>query len=431
MSDADRPSPGLGFSTRAIRASTRAPRVDQEPNSIPIYQAVTFSSRDAAELGEISTGARPGYSYARLANPTGDALALAVAELEEAEAGAVFASGMAAIHAALLSLLRAGDRVVATRAIYGSTRSLLAGTFGRFGVETVEVDATDPAAVDAALAAAPTRVLYVETISNPTIVVADIAALAALAHRHGALLVVDNTFASPVLCRPIELGADLVVESMTKYLGGHSDVLGGSVCGSRELVAGIKAVEVDTGGTLAPFAAFLVLRGLATLAVRVARHAETARVLAAWLERQPGVIRVYHPDLPSHPQRAVAARQFPHGSGMLAFELDGGPVGGRAAGGAFIDALTIPERTASLGSVHTIVAHPPTTTHRQYDEAQLAAAGIAPGLLRCSVGLEDLEDLVADFEQALGAARDASAAAIEAERAAGSTHPAVAGARAG
>ncbi len=224
------------------------------------------------------------------------------------------------------------------------------------------------AAVEAALAAAPTRVLYVETISNPTIVVADLAALAGLAHRHGALLFVDNTFASPVLCRPIELGADLVIESLTKYLGGHSDTLGGSVCGSSERIAAVKAVEVDTGATLAPFAAFLILRGIATLAVRMARHAETARALAEWLEAQPGIVRVYHPDLPSHPQHDVAARQFPHASGMLAFELAGSAVGARAAGGAFIDALTIPERTASLGSIHTIVAHPPTTTHRQYDD---------------------------------------------------------------
>ena len=173
-------------------------------------------------------------------------------------------------------------------------------------------------------------------------------------------------------------------------------------------MAAIKAVEIDTGATLAPFAAFLVLRGLATLPVRIARHAETARALASWLEARPEVVRVYHPDLPSHPQRSVAARQFPHGSGMLAFELAGGPAGARAAGGAFIDALTIPERTASLGSIHTIVAHPPTTTHRQFDRAQLAAAGIAPGLLRCSVGLEDLDDLVADFGQALEAAMAAS-----------------------
>jgi cystathionine beta-lyase/cystathionine gamma-synthase len=408
MTRPDRPTVPRGFSTRAIKASTAAPRVDQQPNSVPIYQAVTFSSGDAEELGAISTGQRPGYSYARLANPTGDTLAAAMAELEGAEAGAVFSSGMASIHAALLSVLEAGDRVVATRAIYGSTRTLLTERFGRLGIDVAFVDATDPAAVDAALAARPTRVLYVETISNPTIVVADLAILAGLAHRNGALLFVDNTFASPVLCRPLALGADLVIESLTKYVGGHSDTLGGSVCGSRERIALVKAVEVDTGATLAPFAAFLVLRGIATLAVRMARHAETSRALAEWLEAQPGVARVYHPDLPSHPQHAVAARQFPHASGMLAFEL----VGGRAAGGAFIDALTIPERTASLGSINTIVAHPPTTTHRQLSDAQLAEAGIGAGLLRCSVGLEDLDDLVADFAQALEAARAAAAAAV-------------------
>lgn len=414
MTDPDRPAARRGFSTRAIRAATHAPRVDQVPNSVPIYQSVTFSAADAEELGAIASGAIPGYAYARLANPTGDALSAAMAELEGAEAANVFASGMAAIHAALLSVLRAGDRVVATRAIYGSTRTLLTDRFGRLGIDIAFVDVTDHAAVAAALVATPTRVLYVETLSNPTIVVADIAALAGLAHRHGALLIVDNTFASPVVCRPLELGADLVVESLTKYLGGHSDVLGGSVAGSRQLIAGVKAVEVDTGATLAPMAAFLVLRGIATVAVRMARHAATARALAEWLERQPGIVRVYHPDLPGHPQRAVAARQFPHGSGMLAFELEGGPIGGRAAGRAFIDALTIPERTASLGSIHTIVAHPPSTTHRQLDDAALAEAGIAPGLLRCSVGLEDLDDLVEDFGQALDVARAAARAAAAA-----------------
>jgi methionine-gamma-lyase len=405
MTVPDRPTPSRGFATRAIAASTRAPRVDQRPNAVPIYQAVTFSAEDAEELGAISTGRAPGYSYARLGNPTGNALAGAIAELEGAAAGNVFASGMAAIHAALLSVLSAGDRVVATRAIYGSTRTLLTGRFGRLGIDVAFVDATDPAAVDAALSAAPTRVLYVETISNPTIVVVDLAALAEAAHRHGALLIVDNTFASPVLCRPIELGADLVVESLTKYIGGHSDLLGGSVCGSSERIAAVKSVEIDTGATLAPMAAFLVLRGIATLAIRMTRHAASARTLAEWLVDQPGVARVYEPDLASHPQHAVATRQFPHASGMFAFELAGEPSAARAAGEAFINALTIAERTASLGSIHTIVAHPPTTTHRQYDEAQLAEAGIGAGLLRVSVGLADVEDLIADFGQALEAAR--------------------------
>lgn len=401
MTDHDLPGSVRGFSTRAIRAATRVPRVDQRPNAVPIYQSATFSADTAAELGAVATGQVSGYAYSRLDNPTTTALAATVADLEGAEAGFVLASGMAAIHAALLSLVSAGDRVVATRAIYGSTRSLLDRQFGRLGVTVDYVEITDHDAVEAALGERPTRVLYFETISNPTIVVADIEALATIAHRHNALVVVDHTFASPYLCRPLELGADLVVHSATKYLSGHSDVLAGAVVGAGELVARVKSVQVDTGATLAPFSAFLVLRGLPTLAIRMERHSATSLELARWLEGQPGVVRVHHPFLPSHPQHEVARRQFAVGGGMMAFEL----AGGRAAGEAFIDALTIPERTASLGSIHTIVAHPPSTTHRQYDDDQLAAAGIAAGLLRCSVGLEDLDDLVADFGQALEAAR--------------------------
>ncbi len=401
-----------GFATRAIRAASRAPLVEQTPTSVPIYQTATFSSADAEELGDVLTGRREGYAYSRIDNPTTAALAGAVAELEGAEAGHAFASGMAAIHGALVSVLRAGDRVVATRAVYGSTRSLLTGVLADLGVTTAFVDIADHDAVAAALAAGPTRVLYAETISNPTIVVADHAALAELAHRHGAIFLVDNTFASPWLCRPIELGADLVAESATKYLGGHSDVVAGVVSGNLERIARIRDIQTDTGGTLAPLAAFLVLRGIATLALRVERHSANAAALAAWLERQEGVQRVHHPSLAGHPQHALAARQLTAGGGMLAFEL----AGGRDAGRACIDALGIPERTASLGSVHTMVVHPPSTTHRQLDEAALAASGIAPGLLRVSVGLEDVDDLIADLERGLTAARRIGAAAATAGR---------------
>jgi cystathionine beta-lyase/cystathionine gamma-synthase len=397
--------PARGFATRAIRAASRAPRVDQKPTSVPIYQTATFASADAAELGDVLTDREPGYAYSRIDNPTTAALAAAVAELEGAEAGFAFASGMAAIHAALVSVVEAGDRVVCTRAVYGSTRSQLANVLRRLGVTTEFVDVTDHAAVEAALAAAPTRVLYAETISNPTIVVADHRALSELARRHGATYIVDNTFASPYVCRPLELGADLVIESGTKYLGGHSDVLAGIVSGGREAMRRVRDVQVDTGATLAPVSAFLVLRGIATLALRMERHAATAGALAAWLERQEGVLHVYHPSLASHPQHALAARQLAIGGGMLAFEL----AGGRDAGRAFIDGLSIPELTASLGSVHTMVVHPPSTTHRQLDDAALMDAGIAPGLLRVSVGLEDLDDLVADFEAGLAAARTIAA----------------------
>ena len=409
----DRPDPTkrAGFSTRAIQAAHRIPPVDQRPTSVPIYQTVTFSSDDAEELGAVLTGRIPGYAYSRIDNPTVAALAAAVADLEGADAGVALATGMAAIHAAILSVVSTGDRIVATRAAYGTTRAQLSGILTRLGVTTEFVDVTDLAAVEAALSAGPTRILYAETIANPTIVVADHVALAELAHRHGALYVVDNTFASPYLCRPIELGADLVVESATKYLSGHSDVLAGVVVGRRELIDAVAALEVDTGAALAPHSAFLVLRGISTLAIRLERESATAALLAAWLERQDGVEGVFYPALASHPQHAVARRELSLGGGMLAFEL----AGGRAAGEAFIDALSIAELTASLGSVFTIVSHPPSTTHRQLDDDALAEAGIAPGLLRCSVGLEDADDLIADFENALAAAR-AAATTSSAER---------------
>ncbi|HEU5205131.1 MAG TPA: PLP-dependent transferase, partial [Candidatus Limnocylindrales bacterium] len=250
------------------------------------------------------------------------------------------------------------------------------------------------------------RVLYAETLSNPTMVVVDHAALAGLAHRSGAAYVVDTTFASPYVCRPLEHGADLVVESATKYIGGHSDVLAGTVSGRTELIAEVRRVQIDTGAALAPLAAFLVLRGLATLGVRLDRHAATSAALAGWLERQDGVRQVRHPLLPSHPGRDIVARQFHAASGMFAFELEGGRVAARA----FMDALRIPTRTASLGSIHTMVVHPPSTTHRQLDDAELEAAGIGPGLLRCSIGLEDADDLLADFAAGLEAARGATPA---------------------
>ena len=395
------PAGDRGFSTRAIQAAHRVPRVDQPPTSVPIYQAVTFTSEDAAELGDVLTGARPGYAYSRVDNPTVAALAAAVADLEGADAGVALASGMAAIHAAIVSLVSAGDRIVATKASYGTSRALFDGALRRLGIATDYIDVTNLDAVDAALAGGPARVLYAETIANPTIVVADHRRLAEIAHRHDARYVVDNTFASPSLCRPIELGADLVVESATKYLSGHSDVLAGTVVGSDELIAAVRSLLVDTGAALAPHSAFLVLRGIATLAIRMERHSATAAALGSWLERQPGVSRVYHPALDSHPQAVVASRQLALGGGMLAFELDGG----RRAGAAFIDAVTIPALTASLGSVFTMVVHPPSTTHRQLDDAALTEAGITAGLLRASVGLEDLEDLKADFGTGLEAAR--------------------------
>jgi methionine-gamma-lyase len=382
--------------------------VEQRPTSVPIYQTATFSSVDAEELGDVAADGRAGYAYSRISNPTSSTLGAAYAELASGEAGVALASGMGAIHAALASQLKAGDRVVAPLAAYGSTHTQLVDTFARFGVTVDFADLTDVAAAAAAIATGPTRVVYAETIANPTTVVTDHATVARIAHEHGATYIVDNTFASPYVCRPLELGADLVVESATKYLSGHSDLIAGVVAGRGELIRKVEKVQVDTGATIGPFDAFLVLRGILTLAVRVERHARTAAALASWLERQDGVQRVLYPGLPSHPQHAVAMRQFRAGvaGGMLAVEV----AGGRAAGRAVIDALTLTELTASLGSVHTMVVHPPSTSQRQLSEAELVAAGITPGLLRVSVGLEDLEDLQDDFANALAVARDVTGA---------------------
>ncbi len=392
------------FTTRAILAATRSPEVNQIPSAVPIYQSAAFSTADAAELGDVLTGAIPGYAYSRIDNPTTAALAAAVAELEGAEAGLSFATGMAAIHAAIVSVVHSGETIVVTNAVYGTTRDLLVRILGGLGVRTEFVDPTDHSAVDAALARTKSHALYVETISNPTIVVSDLAALASIAHRHGALLLVDNTFASPFACRPIEHGADIVLHSATKYLSGHADVLAGIAVGRRDLMDAMRPILVDAGGALSPLAAFLVLRGLPTLALRMRRHSETALELAAWLAGQEGVVRVMYPGLPGDASHEVAVRQLDVFGGMMAFEL----AGGRDAGRAFLDAMVISERTASLGAVRTITSHPPSTTHRQLDAAALAATGIAPGMLRCSVGLEDAEDLRDDFDRGLAAALSAT-----------------------
>lgn len=402
----------LGDSTRAIRAASRSPEVLQRPTAVPIFQTATFTSADAESLADVVGDPRAGYSYSRLSNPTTTALGAAYAELAGAEAGLALASGMAAIHAACASILRAGDRVVGPLAAYGSTRIQLLQYFGRFGVEVELVDMTDLDAVAGAVATAPTRLLYAESSANPTTFVADHAALAEMAHRAGAAYVVDNTFASSYVCRPLELGADIVIESATKYIGGHNDVIAGVAAGPAERIAGLSRVQVDTGATLAPFEAFLTLRGILTFPVRMERHGLNARALATWLERQEGVRRVLYPGLPSHPQHAVVERQWrpDNGGGMLAFEVEGG----RVAGQAIIDTMALTERTASLGGVHTMVVHPPSTSQRQLSDEELLASGISPGLLRVSVGLEDIEDLIDDLDRALATARRATPAPVDA-----------------
>jgi methionine-gamma-lyase len=389
-----------GFSTRAIRAASRVPDAPQAPVNVPIYQSSTFEVASAAELAELLEFRRPGHSYTRYSNPTHAALEGALAELEGGETAIVTASGMAAIHASLASLVGPGDEVLAPRALYGGTYAILTGLLAGFGVRARFVPMTDASAVAEALTDR-TKVLWAETIANPTTDVADLAALAEVAHARGLALVVDNTFASPYLANPLALGADLVVHSLTKYVGGHSDLVGGAIIGSGTRIAPARHVLINAGGNAQPLEAFLALRGLKTLALRMERHSATALAVARALEGAPGVARVLYPGLGSHPQHALAMRELRGGmaGGMMAIDL----AGGRDAGERFLDRLQVAVHATSLGSVETLCSHPASSSHRQLGEEELAAAGLTPGLVRVSIGLEDADDLIEDLAAAASA----------------------------
>jgi methionine-gamma-lyase len=382
----------LGLSSRAIHTPP-LPEGSGEPLVGPIVASTTFSFERVAELGAVISEEEYGFTYARLRNPTVEELNAVLASLEGAEAAQSFASGMAAISAALHSSLAHGDTLLLPQQLYGTTYQLAESQLRPRGVEIVYLDVTDPAAWER-----PARVRYVETMANPGFPLADLSALAKT--KGDGLLIVDNTFASPILCRPLEHGADLVCESATKYLNGHHDVMAGVVAGSRELVAAARAHQVEVGSVLDPFPAFLVRRGLKTLALRLERAGENALAVARFLEGHPRVARVLFAGLESYPQHELAQRQLDGFGGMLAFELEGG----REAGERFMDALELCGRATSLGGVDTVLHHPASTSHRQYSPEQLAAAGISAGLLRLSVGCEDAGDIVADLDQALAQA---------------------------
>jgi len=388
-----------GFSTRAIRAASRVPDVPQPPVNVPIYQTSTFEVADAAELAELLEFGRPGHSYSRYSNPTHAALELALTELEGAESAHATGSGMAAMHGVVVSSLRTGDEIIVPRAVYGGMLGLIASILEPAGIGHRSVDTTDLAQVEAAITDR-TRLIWLETISNPTTAIADIAALAELAHARDVLLAVDNTFASPALATPLAMGADLVVHSTTKYIGGHSDLMGGAILGSADRVAAARRVVVNAGGNAAPLEAFLALRGLKTLALRMDRHSKNALAVAGALERAPGVARVLYPGLASHPQHELARKTLRYGmaGGMLAIELEGG----RSHGERFLENVRVAVHATSLGSVETLVSHPASSSHRLVPDDELAAAGLSPGMVRVSIGLEDEEDLIEDL---IGAAR--------------------------
>ena len=386
--------------TRAVHPPVPAPPA-QRPLAPPVHRTATFVFGSAQECADVFADPSSGYSYSRTDNPSVDAFATAAASLEgEGAAGQAFASGTAATTAVLLALCSAGAHVVAPQEVYGGTWALLTRQLARYGVATTFVDGRDLAAVRAAVRD-ETAVLWAETLANPTMSVADLPGLAAVAREAAVPLVVDSTFAPPPVCRPLEHGADLVVHSATKYHGGHSDVTGGLVVGDPALVARVREVRVDTGGSLGPDDAVLLQRGLATLPLRVERQCATALQVATALEQHPAVARVDHPGLASHRDHDLAVRLLHPGRYGAVLLLT--PHGGRAAGLALVDRLRLVARATSLGGTVTKAVHCASTTHRMLPDDALAAAGIDPGAVRVSVGLEDPADLVADLVQALGA----------------------------
>ena len=395
-----------GFASRAIHHGYD-PADNQGALTPPMHLASTFAFESAEQGGAIFAGEQPGYFYSRISNPTVDLLEQRLAVLEGAEAGVAAASGMGAITAVMWSLLEAGDEIVTDETLYGCTFAFFRHGLAKFGVKVTHVDLTDPAALEAALNER-VKVVYFETPANPNMRLVDIAAISTVAKTRGAHVVVDNTYATPALTRPIELGADIVVHSATKYLGGHGDLVGGLVAGSAEMMHKVRleGLKDMTGAVMSPFTATLVMRGLKTLSLRMDRHSQSALEVARWLEAQPQVAAVHYPGLESFGQHELAVRQMALPGGMIAFDL----VGGYEHGIRFMNRLDMIIRAVSLGDAETLIQHPASMTHSTYTPEERAAHGIGEGLLRLSVGLEEVEDILADLEQALAASELAIAA---------------------
>lgn len=369
-------------------------------NSEALFLTSSFVHPDAATAARRFANEEEAFVYSRFGNPTTMMMERRLAAMEGTEACIATASGMAAIMITVMALLKAGDHVICSQSVFGSTIKLLQGEFGKFGVQTSFVSQTDPAAWAAAVQP-NTKLLFAETPSNPLTEVCDIAALADIAHRAGALLAVDNCFCSPALQRPVTLGADLIIHSGTKYLDGQGRVIAGAVCGPAELIEGsFVPVMRSAGMSLSPFNAWVVLKGLETLAIRMRAQSASALALAQWLETVPGIERVYHPGLASHPQHALAmAQQSGQGGAVVSFIVRGG----RDGAWALIDGTRVCSITANLGDTKTTITHPSSTSHGRLTEAQRLSAGIVPGLVRVAVGLEDLDDLKADLLRGLPA----------------------------
>lgn len=392
-------NPNVGLGTKAIHAGN-VKDTQYGALTTPIYQTSTFVFDSCEQGGRRFAGQEGGYIYTRLGNPTVSVLENKVAALECGEACVAAASGMGAISSALWTIAGAGKHIVADGTLYGCTFALLNHGMSRYGVEVSFVDTSDLAAVKAALKE-NTCAVYLETPANPNLKIADIAAVAEIAHAYNPAIkvVCDNTFASPALQNPLTLGADVVVHSATKYLNGHGDVIAGFVVGKADFIGEVRMFGLKdmTGAVMDPFAAYLILRGLKTLEIRMQRHCANAKAIAEFLDQHPAVEKVYYPGLKNHVGHDIAARQMKDFGGMLSFEVKGG----RAAGTKLVNALHLITVAVSLGDAETLIEHPASMTHSTYTEEELAASGIPGGLIRLSAGLENAEDIIADLEQAL------------------------------
>ena len=384
-----------GFDTRAVRAGQH--RTNEGENSEPIFLTSSYVFKNAAEAAARFSGAEPGNIYSRFTNPTVRAFEERLAALEGGEKCVATASGMVAILSTCLALLKSGDHVVSSRNIFGASVLLFNNYLAKFGIETSYVSLTDYGAWEKVIKP-NTKLLFLETPSNPLTEIADIARLAKIAHAKGCLLVVDNVFCTPVLQQPLKLGADIVIHSATKYLDGQGRCVGGAVIGNKELVGEkVYGFMRTCGPSLSPFNAWVFLKGLETLSLRVKAHSANALELAQWLEKQKRVQRVYYPGLASHPQHELAKKQQSGFGGIVSFEVDGG----KDAAWKLIDSTRVISITANLGDTKSTITHPATTTHGRLTPEQRQDAGISAGLIRISVGLEDMEDIKKDLARGL------------------------------
>jgi len=393
------PNVPAGFATRAIHLG-HDPMQNEGALTPPLHLTSTFAFDSAEDGAAIFAGETPGYFYSRISNPTLDLLERRCADLEGAEAGLALASGMGAICAVLWTFLAPGDEIVTDKTLYGCTFAFMRHGLAKFGITVTHADMTDPDAFRRAVSSR-TRVVYFETPANPNMRLVDIRAIADIAKEKGCKVVVDNTYATPVLTRPIEHGADIVVHSATKYMGGHGDLVGGIAVGTAQDMQQVRLFGMKdmTGAVMAPFNAMLVLRGLKTLKLRVEKHCENAMAIARMLEAHPAVAKVHYPGLESFGQHELAARQMPGFGAMIAFELAGGSEAGRV----MMNRLQLVRRAVSLGDTESLIQHPASMTHSTYTAEERAAHGISDGLIRLSVGIEEVEDIASDLEQALGA----------------------------